>query len=291
MNELKKVGEKTYYIDNPSKVGIYKINDTDVCLIDSGNDKEFAKKILKILDENHWALKAIINTHSNADHIGGNAYLQEKTNCPIYTKGIEKCFTEYPILESSFLYGGYPYSELRNKFLLAKESTTLEYTNQIDGLETFALKGHFFDMIGIKTADNVYFIADSVSSEEILNKYHIGFIYDIESYLKTLDDISSLDGYICIPSHAPETIEISKLASINREKMFQIMDQILLILKDAKSFEQILKELFDYYNLVMSSNQYVLVGSTLRSYLSYLYNINAITFCFQENMFLWKVTE
>jgi glyoxylase-like metal-dependent hydrolase (beta-lactamase superfamily II) len=173
MNELKKVGEKTYYIDSPSKVGIYKMTSTDVCLIDSGNDKDFAKKILKILQENQWELKAIINTHSNADHIGGNQYLQEKTNCPIYTKGIEKAFTGYPILEPSFLYGGYPYKELRNKFLMAKESSTIEYTNQINGLEIFDLKGHFFDMIGIKTSDNVYFIADCVSSQEILNKYHI----------------------------------------------------------------------------------------------------------------------
>lgn len=58
--ELKKVGEKTYYIQNPTNIGIYKINDTDVYIIDSGNDKDAGKKILKITDEQGWNVKGII---------------------------------------------------------------------------------------------------------------------------------------------------------------------------------------------------------------------------------------
>ena len=57
---LKKVGEKTYYIQNPTNIGIYKINDTDVYIIDSGNDKDAGKKILKITDEQGWNVKGII---------------------------------------------------------------------------------------------------------------------------------------------------------------------------------------------------------------------------------------
>ena len=55
-----KVGEKTYYIQNPTNIGIYKINDTDVYIIDSGNDKDAGKKILKITDEQGWNVKGII---------------------------------------------------------------------------------------------------------------------------------------------------------------------------------------------------------------------------------------
>ena len=43
--ELVKVGEKTYYIKNPTNIGIYKIDETQVYLIDTGNDKEAGKKI------------------------------------------------------------------------------------------------------------------------------------------------------------------------------------------------------------------------------------------------------
>ena len=117
--ELKKVGDKTYYIENPTNIGIYKIDDKNVYLIDAGNDKDAGKKILKILEEQGFAVKGIINTHSNADHIGGNKVIQNRTGCEILSSNIERAFTENPILEPSFLYGGYPSSDLRNKFLMA----------------------------------------------------------------------------------------------------------------------------------------------------------------------------
>ena len=178
--ELQKVGDKTYYLKNPTNIGIYKIDDNNVFIIDAGNDKDAGRKILKIIEEQGWNIKGIITTHSNADHIGGNKIIQDRTNCPIYTYGIEKCFTAFPILETSFLYGGYPFKDLRNKFLLAKESTVTDINNNLpNGLEYFNLKGHFFDMIGIKTSDDVYFLADSLFSEETITKYHLFFIYDV----------------------------------------------------------------------------------------------------------------
>ena len=129
--ELVKVGEKTYYIKNPTNIGVYKINDEDVYLIDSGNDKDAGKKILKIIEEQGWKVKGIITTHSNADHIGGNKLIQERTNCLILANKIEKVFNENTILEPSFLYGGYPFKDLRNKFLLATPLTYLYISEDI----------------------------------------------------------------------------------------------------------------------------------------------------------------
>lgn len=70
MYELTQVSENSYYIQSPAKIGLVRLNDTDVCLIDSGNDKEAGRKVRQILDANGWHLTAIYNTHSNADHIG-----------------------------------------------------------------------------------------------------------------------------------------------------------------------------------------------------------------------------
>ena len=97
MYELINVSENCYYIDCPSKIGIIKISDTDVCLIDSGNNKDAGKRVRKILDANGWTLKMILNTHSHGDHIGGNKYLQEQTGCKIYAPTIECDFTNHTI--------------------------------------------------------------------------------------------------------------------------------------------------------------------------------------------------
>lgn len=290
--ELIKVGERTYYLKNPTNIGIYKVDEDNVYLIDTGNDKDAGRKILKIMEENNWHVKGIITTHSNADHIGGNKIIQDRTNSPIYAYGIEKCFTEYPILETSFLYGGFPFNDLRNKFLLAKESNVTNIDNNLpEGLEYFNLKGHFFDMIGIKTSDDVYFLADSLFSEETITKYHLFFIYDVSEYLNTLDYLSTLKGKIFIPSHTLATDDISHLIEINRNKIKEVADKICSYCIEDITMEDIMKNIFDDYNLVMNTNQYVLIGSTIRSYLSYLYNNNLITYTFNNNKMYWKKKE
>ena len=287
--ELVKVGEKTYYIKNPTNIGVYKVNDTDVFLIDTGNDKDAGKKILKIIEANGWSVKGIITTHSNADHVGGNRLIQDRTNCPVYAFGVEKSFTEFPILESAFLYGGYPFKDLRNKFLLAKESNVTEINDNLpDGLEYFQLKGHFFDMIGIKTDDDVYFLADSLVSESTITKYHLFFAYDIQEYLNTLDYLSDLKGKMFIPSHCEATEDISSIIKANRNKVNEISEKIYSLCSNEITFEDILKQVFDFYNLAMNVNQYHLIGSTVRSYLSYLYDNGKISFEFKDNKMYWK---
>ena len=78
MYELIQVSENSYYIQSPAKIGLVRLNDTEVCLIDSGNDKDAGRKVRQILEANAWHLTAIYNTHSNADHIGGNKYYRDR---------------------------------------------------------------------------------------------------------------------------------------------------------------------------------------------------------------------
>lgn len=286
--ELIKVGEKTYYIKNATNIGVYKIDANNVYLIDTGNDKDAGKKILNIINEQGWTVKGIINTHSNADHIGGNKLIQERTNCQVLSHNLECSFVQYPILESSFLYGGYPFKDIRNKFLLAQASNVVELANNLPkGLEYFDLKGHFFNMVGIKTSDNVYFLADSLFSEETINKYHLFFIYDVKEFLSTLAYLSTLDGKLFIPSHCEATTDISSLINLNSQKVQEIITKIYNICSEEKTFENILKYMFDEYKLTMNANQYILVGSTIKSYLSYLKDENKLTFEFKDNQMFW----
>ena len=290
MYELQQVGEKSYYINSPAKIGIYRQNETDIYLIDSGNDKEAAKKIIKIAAQQNWTIKGIVNTHSNADHIGGNAYLQQQVGCPVFANGIEAAFTQYPILEPSFLYGGYPCKDLRNKFLMAKESQTLPFSDKDfpQELEVIPLPGHFFDMAGFRTPDDTVFLADCISSENTLNKYQVSFIYNVAQYLETLDFVEKIEAARFVPSHAEMTADIKGLVAVNRNKIYEIAGALLDICSTAQNCENILQSLFNKYELSMNFEQYVLVGSTIRSYLSWLKDLGKLSVSFENNMLQWK---
>ncbi len=239
MYELIQVADRSYYIQSPAKIGLVKLNDTDVCLIDSGNDKEAGRKVRQILDANGWHLTAIYNTHSNADHIGGNRYLQAQTKCRIYAPGIECDFTRHPILEPSLLYGGYPCKDLRHKFLLAQESDAeyLRETDLPDGFELIRLPGHFFDMAGFRTPDDVVYLADCLSSRETLDKYQITFIYDVAAYLQTLEMVKSFTAKVFVPAHAEVTADIRELAQYNIDKVNEIAGKIVDICAQPICFE------------------------------------------------------
>ena len=290
MFELNQVAARTYYIQSPAKIGLFRLSERDVCLIDSGNDKDAGRKVRQLLDANGWRLTAIYNTHANADHIGGNRYLQAQTGCRIYAPGIDCAITRSPILEPAFLYGGFPCRDLRHKFLLAQESAARELTPAAlpEGFEILPLPGHFFDMVGFRTPDDVVFLADCLSSRETLEKYQIGFLYDVASYLKTLEAVKSMQAAVFVPSHAAACTQIAPLAQLNIDKVLEIAERIVALCREPLCFEEILQRLFTAYALTMNFEQYVLVGSTVRSYLAWLRDAGRLDFLFDGGRMLWR---
>ncbi len=289
MYELINVSGSSYYIQSPAKIGLVKISDSDVVLIDSGNNSDAGKKALKIIEANSWNLKAIYNTHSHADHIGGNKLLQDRTGCKIYAKGIECDFTNHTLLEPTYLYGGFAPHDLRHKFLLAQESKAEPLTREVlpDGLEIIELGGHFFDMVGFRTADDVIYLADCLSSKATLDKYGIGVIYDVAKYIETLETVKTLKAKMFVPSHAEAVEDICDLAQYNIDKTYEVAESILSLCKEPVTFEALLQKLFEKYSLVMTFEQHSLVGSTVRSYLSWLKDNGKTDVIFEDNLMLW----
>ena len=285
MYELVRVTENSFYVQSPAKIGVVRTGDGEVCLIDSGNDKDAGKKVKRILEAEGWKLRAIYNTHSHADHIGGNNYLQAQTGCRIFAPGIERDFTEHPVLEPSYLYGGNPPKALRHKFMMAKESSALPLTEEVlpEGWEIIPLPGHSFDMVGFRTPDDVCYLADCLSGKETIEKYQIGFLVDPAAYIDSLEKVKQMKAECFIPSHAEAVKDISSLAQLNIDKVNEIADRITGICSEPVSFEQILRRLFDEYSLEMTLEQHALVGSTVRSYLTWLTDSGRIRNLIENN--------
>ena len=290
MYELIRITENDFYIQCPAKIGLVKTGENEACLIDSGGDKDAGKKCRRILDAEGLRLRAIYNTHSHADHVGGNAYLQAQTGCRVFAAGIERVFTERPYLEPAFLYGGDPPPGLRHKFLMAQPSAAEALTERMlpEGWRLIPLPGHSFDMVGFRTPDNTVFLGDCLASETTLKKYGIPFLVDPAAYLGTLELVKTLEARCFVPAHAEETETIAPLAQKNIDATYEAAARIEKICETPTAFEEILKSVFDAYGLIMSLEQYALVGSTVRSYLSWLSQEGRLRAEIDGNRLYWR---
>lgn len=272
MFEIKKAGENTFYIDFPTRVGIYKTGEDTVCLIDTGSDQKIGGRILKLVEARGWRITAVFNTHCHADHVGGNAIIQQKTGCKIYCPDIDLGAVRHTLLNQIMLSGSYPLKELDRRMFLAEGCNAEPLTNEVlpKGLEIIELKGHTMGMVGFRTSDDVCFLADSIVSEETLQKYPATYLVSVHDYLQTLDNIEKLSASLYIPSHVSATKDIKTLVQHNRESVFSVIDTLLEYCKEPRSYDDVIDYFFTNNSLPFNISQYSLIGSTLRSYVSCL---------------------
>ncbi len=283
----------TWYVPGPVNVGVFVAEGDRAVLIDSGGDESFGRKLFRLLEARGWSLEMIVNTHSNADHIGGNAYLQKKTGCRIAATRKEAAFIEDPLLEPAFLWGGFPFKKLRNKFLQAQPSkvTDLLSAGDVPGfqLETVPLPGHFLEMIGVRTPDGVFFAADTVFSEKIIEKYGVTFCFDVGKAIETLEKLPLIPAKLYVPAHAEPVEDILPLTRLNREALETVGETVVGLCREKpRSFEEILQSVTSRWQLALDANQYVLVGSTLRAHLSRLSDLDRIGPDFDGGRMVWK---
>lgn len=93
---------------------------------------------------------------------------------------------------------------------------------------------------------------------------------------------------ICAITGATE--DIRPLVELNKKKVHEIAEHIIEICEVPMQFETLLQRLFSDYQLTMTFEQYVLIGSTLRSYLSWLKDSGRMIGYIENNMLLWKRT-
>ncbi len=286
--ELTLLAGSTYVARGPTNVGVFAPGGGRAILIDTGNDDDAGRRMLRACETASLSVSCIANTHSNADHCGGNAFIQSRTNCRIAAQRIEAAFIENPALEPSFLWGGFPLPPLRNKFLVAKSSRVtdlLEAPCAVPdaGIDALPLPGHYMGMIGFMTPDRVFFAADAVASPEILQKYSYYFVYDVAAHLATLDAVAGIDADWIVPSHAEPTREAGALVAANKAKILEVGERILELCSEASAPETLMARLAWSYGIELNHTQYALLGSTVRSYVSWLADRGLVTSRLESN--------
>ena len=305
--ELIKLSENIFLLPLPTNIGLIalkqKDSSTNIYLIDSGNDERYGMAILETAKAHFNApkLKAVINTHSHADHCGANQFLKEKTGCQIIASTGEAAIMECPVLETGLIWGGMPVKELDTKYFTASpcvadktfKSGSDFWLEEKIHLQTIALKGHYIDQSGFIVTDSdgkkILFAGDALSGRDAIKKYWIQYIFDENLTKQSLNSLAKIKADFYVPGHGQGVSEIEGLVELNLLALLETENMILDELKTPKTAEQILQAVSRRNEIPMKLSQYVLIGCTLRSYLSALCDSRKIKYEIRDNLMYWSL--
>lgn len=305
------ISDCIYYISGPTNIGVIeeRLSDTksNLYMIDSGCNTEDGKRIFTEITEyfsqKDITIKAIINTHSHADHCGANNYIQQKTNCEIWITENEQGSLINPFLQPIISWGGNPLPEINSSYYVAEKTVPNKIINPnekftlLNGIKIsfINLPGHYFEMVGILCENDnkkVLFASDGIFGRKNIGKYWIPFLYDVKEFKNSLDTISSLNTDFCIPGHGEPTSQIEETVELNKIAIISNEQCILEALKyKEQTQEDILKYVADKNEINLHIAQYMLIGCTIKAYLTFLYNEGKISYHIKENKMYWFKTE
>lgn len=279
---------KTSYFQSSANVGIYEISNDEVILIDACEHIRVVRNLDKQLTERGLKVNTIIDTHCHVDHICGNAYFKEKYNAKLLSTDKEKMFIKYPTLEPEFYYAGIDTNKKLNPFFLTEpsEPEVITDNNIPEGFEIIPLPGHSFEMIGVRTPDNVVFLADSVLSKKTWDEYKLPFFHDVNTAIETLEAIREMKADLFVPSHNEPLENITELADYNIEKM-QKAKKLVLEICEGLSFEEIFVSLMKRLDITVLTQKYPMYSLMLRNLLKALVDDNKIGAKMVDEKFLY----
>lgn len=290
MNELIYIKGSSYYLNTFVKIGLYRLGDKAV-LIDSTGDKETAKKVLKELTAQGLEPIAIINTHFHADHIGGNRFFQDRLNIPCYALRGDMPFLMDNSLELKSFYGARAPKFFENKtfFVETCEVRPLEEFSICSDLVFTRVDGHSNQMITVTTPDGVCYAADSLMPRDILDKYKISFVHDVEQYLQSFETLRGLEADQFVLAHLGlvDRPAFQELIDYNEKHTLALSAKIKSKIVNKVHFDDLIKLVFDDLGLSLNPAQYLLSGSTIKAYLSYLYNRGEADMFVEDNRLYW----
>lgn len=203
--ELKHIHGSTYAaIGEGAVLGLYRLNERDIVLLDTGVRKKDRADLDALIAENNFAVKGIFCSHAHYDHTGNTAHLRDRWGAQTAAQIIEAGIAASP--ES--YHGNYPYTtyaQCREWFreecfptdvIIGRNDDRVSFCGVDFGI--VQLPGHAAGQIGIITPDNVAYLADCLIGPATLAASKLPTSMCIEDDLKSKEKVRSLgcDAYI-----------------------------------------------------------------------------------------------
>jgi glyoxylase-like metal-dependent hydrolase (beta-lactamase superfamily II) len=276
---LVRLASDAYYLPGGVNVGVITNSAGEALLLDTGGDKDYGRTIRKAVEEAKLRPAAILNTHSHADHYGGNDYLARNLNLPVWAPVFEEAILRYPYLEPMYLYGGAaPLAGLRNKWLEAKSSPVDHVYEVEDGplsvgpfeMMRHVTSGHAVAQVAIGFGP-VCYATDAFFGSEVLAKYEIPFVHDVAGQLATLDRLLSLPYDIFVPGHGEPTTNVAEAVESNRAYIRRTIEWVHAAVGDGATTSEVVHGVTGRLEAPPSNlSTYFLMHSCVLAYLSYL---------------------
>ncbi|BBN93594.1 beta-lactamase-like protein [Deinococcus grandis] len=202
-------------------------------LVDTGLDDGHARKLLRGIAELGLTPTGILNTHSHADHHGGNAFILKKfPELKVFAPPLEDAIITHPILEPIGLFGARPPKVLQSKFLLAPPSPARlapePGLTRIGGvsLELIEVAGHASLMYAVRVG-GVLYAADALFGPEALAKHPLVFCQDSALQKEAAARLGELEGVaVTLPGHGDPTGDLPGLVAANLSALERVTDAV-----------------------------------------------------------------
>jgi glyoxylase-like metal-dependent hydrolase (beta-lactamase superfamily II) len=295
MSSVQHLSDKVFYLPGGVNCAIVKAQDNKAILVDTGQDKDYGRDIKKACESLGLTPAVIINTHSHADHYGGNDYLlRQYPSVPVYAPAFESAILQTPYLEPVYLFNGArPLPELLSKWLLAKPSKVdVELkagTLELHGvkLEVIDTSGHAHVQMSVQV-DDVLIAADALFGSSVLEKYPLPFGQDIGNQIKSAARLKELTIKTVLPGHGEPSNDVGKLI----EENLAAFERAAKVIEDSctnVSTESVLQAACKTLNITMTDlPRYYLNLCVVTAYLSYLREVKRVEVRLEENQVLWN---
>jgi glyoxylase-like metal-dependent hydrolase (beta-lactamase superfamily II) len=292
------LSERVGYVPGGTNVGVLRLDERHVMLVDTGLNDTTARKVLRVVrDVLASEVVLIVNTHGHADHFGANAFVTKRTGAQVIAPDIESAVIENPVLQPATLYGGAdPMEALRNRFLLAEASPVhrriFPGTQDIEGIlvDFLSLDGHSPNQVGL-VVEGVFFCADVVFPQAAIEKYRIPYLYGLTAHLASLDRSLTVQATAVVPGHGPHSDTINALVRLNREAIDRVIECVLKNLERPLSADDVCTAVFSDLDVpVTDAQSYYLLRPTMNAYLAHLERQGVVRLEIDWHKALWRRT-
>lgn len=294
--KLIKAKGNTWYLSGWQFIPLYMVDEKHCILLDSGYYDQ-RHSIEKALEEAGIEMVGVIATHAHTDHAGNIFYYQRKYGIPVAMPEGEVglCIDEMALKVNFFVFS---YKECCHA---ADVNALIGKPDAVIGLEdkcfefcgvTFdivRLPGHSSDQIGIRTPDNVLYVADAIMAGKDLELAKLPYHLSIEKAIETMEVLRNEKAELYLMAHKAVCENIDELIDQNIQSLKEKCERMERLINQPMTLSQVQQRILTDLKLLTSDvRKAELYERCMRSFVEYMCDTEMLNVCAKEGMIYYS---